>query len=191
MPALKKFRFFVPIIALLPFLGGETIGYADFTVAKLTSKLMPDALELGGSLDLVLTSKVEEALNKGIPLDVIIELRLYRQRALLWDENVAEWRLRRRIQFHALAGQYFVNPGLGGAGGRESFNSVSDALKQLGSLSNIKLRVPPDLPQHSSYALELRARLDIEALPTPLRPVAYTSRAWHLNSGWSRWNVGY
>lgn len=191
MPAWKNLRFLWPLIVLLPIVGGGTVGYADFKVTKLTSKLTLDTLELGGSLDLGLTSKVEEALNKGIPLDVIIELRLYRQRALLWDENVAEWRLRRQIRFHALTGQYFVNPGRTATEGRESFNSLSDALRQLGSLGNIKLSVPPDLPQQSSYALELRARLDIEALPTPLRPVAYTSRAWHLNSGWFRWNVGY
>lgn len=191
MPAWKSLKFFLLVIALLPILGAHTIGYADFTVAKLTSKLTPETLELGGSLDLGLSPKVEEALNKGIPLDVIIELKLYRQRAYLWDENVAEWQLRRQIQFHALARQYLVNRGRGSAEGRESFSSVSDALKELGSLSNIKLKVPPDLPQQSSYALELRARLDIESLPTPLRPVAYTSRAWHLNSGWLRWNVGY
>lgn len=191
MLASKNHRFLLPLIVFLPIVSWGIVGNADFKVVKLTSKLSRETLVLDGSLDLGLTAKVEEALNKGIPLDVVIELRLRRQRALLWDENVAEWQLRRQIRFHALTGQYFVNSARAGSEGRENFNSLSDALRQLGSLDNIKLSVPADLPQHSSYAIELRASLDFEALPTPLRPVAYTSRAWHLDSGWFRWNVSY
>ena len=31
--------------------------------------------------------------------------------------------------------------------------------------------------------------LDVEALPPPLRPIAYTSGAWRLNSDWHKWDI--
>ena len=46
-----------------------------------------------------------------------------------------------------------------------------------------------DAPPEGDYSVEVRASLDIEALPSPLRPVAYTSLAWRLNSGWSTWKL--
>ena len=200
---------------------------ADFKVTAVTPTLDVTSLSLDGSLDLSLTPKVEEALSKGIPIEVIVAMRLYRQRAFLWDENIAEWTLRRQIRYHALSGQYLISdvPGcpneatplspspLGetqttpgdaksaGAGCasdtgesvlsgmHESLTSLTEALKQLGSLSELKLPLAQTLPPEEAYSLELRVNLDIEALPAPLRPVAYTSLAWHLNSGWTTWKV--
>ncbi|NCF09332.1 MAG: DUF4390 domain-containing protein, partial [Gammaproteobacteria bacterium] len=37
------------------------------------------------------------------------------------------------------------------------------------------------------YGARLRASLDVEALPLPLRPVAYLSSAWDLTSEWHDW----
>ena len=162
--------------------------WADFKVENVSAVLTHVALEIGGRLDLTLTPKVEEALSKGIPLDVVIDFKLQRQRPWLWDQGVASWKLRRQVRYHALTGRYFVRSDKPASETRESFNSLPEALRQLGALSELRLNVPDDLPA-GSYAVDVRASLDIEALPAPLRPVAYTSRAWHLNSGWLRWKV--
>jgi len=33
----------------------------------------------------------------------------------------------------------------------------------------------------------VKTALEIEALPLPLRPVAYLTPQWHLSSGWFEW----
>jgi len=161
---------------------------ADFTVTDVKPKFIGQSLLLAGNLDLSLTTKVEEALSKGIPLEVIVDIRLYQQRRWLWDKNVASWTLHRRIQYHALSGQYLVSTGEPGADSSESFITQQDALKQLGVFSDFRLALS-EAPAEGNYLIEVRANLDIEALPAPLRPVAYTSLAWHLNSGWTTWKV--
>ena len=65
---------------------------------------------------------------------------------------------------------------------------LADALKYLGALNELKLTLP-EAPPAGDYSVDLRVGLDIEALPTPLRPVAYTSLSWRLNSGWTTWGV--
>jgi hypothetical protein len=161
---------------------------ADFKVAELQPRLAGKTLVLNGKLDLALTPKVEEALTKGIRLDVTIDVRLYRKRWYVWNQGVGRWTLHRRIWYHALSGQYLVSAGPD-ADARESHGSMLEALRALGALDDLKLPLAAEAPAEDDYSVELRASLDIEALPAPLRPVAYTSLDWRLNSGWTAWKL--
>ncbi len=162
---------------------------ADFKVVEARARLADRTLEMAGNVEIALTSRVEEALSKGIELSLLINVRLKRNRRFLWDPTVAAWDLNRRISYHALSNQYLVQVA-DRAGGQplvESYTSLTEALKALGVLD---LKLP--LVQTSTqgvHHIELRVALDIEALPAPLRPVAYTSPAWYLDSGWTTWPV--
>ncbi|MHB8744384.1 MAG: DUF4390 domain-containing protein [Sulfuricaulis sp.] len=161
---------------------------ADFKITDVQPKIVDQSLMLTSNLELNLSAKVEEALSKGIPLAVNIDIILYQYRRFLWNKKVASWTLHRRIQYHALSGQYLVTGDDPEAEAGESLLTQQEALKQLGTLNDLTLTLAQP-PPAGSYIVEMRVSLDIEALPTPLRPVAYTSFAWHLNSGWSSWKV--
>lgn len=160
-----------------------------FKVTGVQARIENGQLLAAASLDLDPSNEAETALNKGIPLDVIVELALYRQRWLIWNKQLAEWELRTEIRYHALSGQYVVS--LPGASEAKSFSSLQAALKYMGDLSRLALPLPPDLnlEADAQHVLAVRARLDVEALPAPLRPVAYTSSAWRLKSGWTKWPI--
>jgi hypothetical protein len=160
--------------------------HAEFRVEELQARVLDGALVLNGHMQLELSRKVEEAVSKGIELPVIVEARLYRKRALLWDQHLESWLVRRGLRYHALSGQYIV--GLGAS--HESFRNAADALKQLGTLSELHLPLGgAAVAETDTLLVKLRVSIDIELLPAPLRPVAYTTLSWHLNSGWSAWNV--
>jgi hypothetical protein len=162
------------------------VARADFKVTELQSRLRSDALVVNGSMQLELSRKVEEALSKGIELPVLIEARLYRKRSFLWDQNIESWTLRRNLRYHALSGQYIVSSG----SSADSFLSPADALKHLGTLSELRFALPGvEIAEQDEYVVKLRAHIDIEALPPPLRPVAYTTLSWHMNTGWTTWTV--
>jgi hypothetical protein len=59
----------------------------------------------------------------------------------------------------------------------------------MGTLNEISFEMPSLARTEQNYVLDVRVSLDIESLPAPLRPVAYTSLDWHLNSGWTTWTV--
>lgn len=162
---------------------------ADFKVTEVQPKFAEQSLVLNGNLELGLNAKVEEALAKGIPLEVSVDVHLHRERRFLWDRKIASWTLHRRIQFHALSGQYLVSTSAPEAEYGESLLTLQEALKQLGSLNGVTLKLEEPVTPGTSHSVDVRVSLDIEALPTPLRPVAYTSFTWHLNSGWSTWKV--
>jgi len=162
---------------------------AAFSVGKIQPRLVEKALQVNGSLELVLTPKVEEAIGKGIPIQIVIDLRLVRQRPLIWDARIQTWGLRRELSYHALSGQYLVGRVSAAPVDRESFTSLSEALGELGALDGVALTLGETLDADAQYLLDVRVRLDVEALPSLLRPVAYTSSDWNLNSEWTRWKV--
>lgn len=163
---------------------------ADFRISELQPQLQPGSLIISGVMDLALSEKVEEAVSKGIPLDLEIEFRLKRERKLLWAEQLQSWKLKRQIRYHALSGQYFVSDPADSNKKLENFISLQQALRHMGILSELSFDVASlEVYVDASYILEARVSLDIESLPAPLRPVAYTSLDWHLNSGWTTWTV--
>ncbi len=187
MRAYKKSKWCIAA-ALIATLGTSVAG-AEFTVANVVPRLTAETLALSGMVDLGLSAKVEEALSKGIPMDVIIDISLYRKRSLLWDARIQTWVLRRQISYHALSRQYLLMGHRPDPAAVESFVSLQSALTSMGSLDELSLAVSRKLDSDADYYVEVRASLDIESLPAPLRPVAYTSLAWHLSSGWTEWHV--
>ena len=184
MPALRSAtRLAVLLLATLLPLGAS----GDFRLSTLQPRLTAEALQLDGGFELGLSSKVEEALGKGIELDVLIDIELERPRTLLWNETLREWTLRREIRYHALSGQYVVSAE--NTPGAESFTVLGEALRFLGAFDSLSLKLDRALASDTDYQVRVRARLDVEALPAPLRPVAYSTPGWRLNSGWSAWKV--
>lgn len=157
-------------------------------VTSVQARLSQSRLLVSGNVDIALTPKVEEALNNGIPLEFVFEVRLHRRRALIWDQTTRSFSARRELRYHALAGQYLVTRRGPGEPTRASFQTLAEALVAVGSLDD-SLALDPPLEGSGDYRVGVRVHLDIEALPPVLRPVAYTSRAWDLNSGWTMWTV--
>ena len=164
---------------------------AQFSVQDVQARLAEEALHLNTRIDLALAPKAEEALSKGIPLDVNIEVQLIRHRTFWWDKRVADWQLRRRIQYHALSGQYLVSGLHPDVYDLASFDSLASALSHIGTLQDAELPLTKkkNISSDGRYSLQLRVYLDLDALPSLLRPVAYTSPSWHLGSGWTTWTV--
>jgi hypothetical protein len=189
MDAFKNARPWLIVIPLLVWVLSTTPGSADFSVSQMQAKLEAGKLALSGNLDLGLNNRVEEAVSKGIPLDIDIELRLYRKRPILWAQLLSNWRLRRQVRFHALSGQYLVSEIRDGTEVLESFTSLQQALRQMGTINEQEFTIAAGTDTDDPLLLDTRVSLDIETLPAPLRPVAYTSLDWHLNSGWTTWTV--
>ena len=162
---------------------------ADFKVSEMSPRIVDQFLSLSGKLDLGLTAKVQEALSKGIPIEVIIHIDLFRRRFLLWDPRLHGWVLRRRISYHALSRQYLVSGHRRDPDAIESFTSLEAALASMGFLDDLKFHLDREVQDQGQYYLRVRATLDVDSLPAPLRPVAYTSLSWRLSSGWTVWNV--
>lgn len=163
---------------------------ADFEVKQAEPVLRDRVLHVNTRLDLALNRRTEEALNKGIPIDVTIDIKLVRYRWWWTNIVITDVMLSRRLQFHALSRQYLVSSRRDGQP-TESFSTLAQALAHLGDLSTftIPLTAKKVLLPDARHLMVLRARLDIEALPVVMRPLAYATPSWRLSTGWTEWPV--
>lgn len=187
----------LPAMALLvaALLVAAPAGAAGFQVKSARPFLSERVLHVNTRLDLSLNARTEEALAKGIPIDVVIEINLVRHRWWWGNKIITDHTLRRRIQFHALSRQYLVSGRHSERGlihqPAESFGSLDAALAHAGALEDFTIPLTPkkEIDPGARHLLQLRARLDIEALPMLMRPLAYTLPSWRLSTGWTEWPI--
>ena len=144
-----------------------------------------DDYVLNADIDYRFSERAIEGLKHGVPLTLVVTVKVYRSRALIWDERVVSVRLLYRIRYHALAKVYQVLNDSSGV--QRNFVTLSDAVDALGRIRGMSIikaeRINPD----DQYEVSIKADLDIEALPLPLRPVAYVTPQWYLGSSWYTW----
>ncbi len=174
-------------LALLP---APRADAANFSVKSVQSFLDDRVLHVNARLDLPVNPRIEEALSKGIPIDVVIEVNMLKHRWWWRNRLITDTVVRRRIQFHALSRQYLVS-GVREDDPSESFSSLSQALTQAGTLDEFRifLTAKKEIVADARYLLMLRAHLDIEALPMLMRPLAYATPSWRRNTGWTEWPI--
>lgn len=123
-----------------------------------------------------------EAIHHGVPITIEVQMKVLRERQYVWGEEVARLSQKYQIRYHALSERYLVfNIN---SGQQLSFQSWDEAMLVLGDQQGIPLLDKSLLRPGSNYIVRVRAILDIEALPLPLRPLAYLSPLWSMASDW-------
>ncbi|QSA96810.1 DUF4390 domain-containing protein [Methylococcus sp. EFPC2] len=141
---------------------------------------------LNADIDYRFSDVAIDALRNGVPLTLEWRLVVARDRPWIWDDTVIEVRRRARVSYRSLAKLFqFVPEGAGLA--PRNFASLNALLENLGSLRGLPVAKAAQLPDGERYRARLAVSLDIEALPLPLRPIAYLSAGWRLSSPWYRW----
>jgi len=157
-------------------------GATDFTVLSTDTRVVDGSYVLDARLDLALAADTREALANGVPITVVIEARVLRRRRLLWDQNIATVASRYRVELHELSGRYLLRSLDNGR--LRSYRTVEGAVRALGQVEAMPVLPRERLEPDQRYAIKLRARLDIEELPSPLRPLAYLASLWGGGSDW-------
>ena len=134
-----------------------------------------------------LTGDMREAINNGIDLSYDVEIEIYARRRWLWDYLIVRSVQRIDIAYHALTATYIVTNET--TRNKENFATLDEALGALGRLNRIVVSEQKYLPGPAAYQGRIRIKLDVNALPAPLRPIAYLSPDWDLRSDWQFWEV--
>lgn len=166
-------------------LQAEESGY--FVVRDVRSSLDQGVYLLDANIDFRFSEAALGALHSGLPLVLRIEIRVEDNRRWLWNEAVAVVNQLYRLQFHALSDRYLVHNL--NTDTRQSYTTLADALYAVGFVRNFPVLDARLLDPGKTYFGRLRATLDVEELPTPMRLWAYVSDQWRLTSEWYRWQL--
>ena len=187
MLAYKKtntfFTFF--LLLLISICSGTAYG-RGFSIDQIEAVQDGQAIQVDGKLTLKLTDDVRKALSKSIPIQLKMEFVLHRVRNYMWDKEIAVWTVPIAISYKPVSDEYVVSrPDL--LNQEETFDSQHAALERLGAFNDLSLPLPSPLAENKEYRLEARIKLELGQLPAMMRPLAYFSSSWHLNSKWTEW----
>jgi hypothetical protein len=158
---------------------------ADVRLQQVQTRLVEGTYRMDALLGFDFSAAALEALDNGVPLTILIQIQVRRAGAWIWEDSLLDLRLQYAIRYRPLSERYEVSR-LPATEGRD-FVSRDAAIRALGELTDLALIDAARLDPESQYEIHLRASLDIEELPLPLRPRAYLSSAWKLSSGWRKW----
>jgi len=139
---------------------------------------------LQANIDYQLSEDAIKALHNGITLTFNVDLSIIEPRKWLWDKHQLSLTLPFQIKYHTLAETYQVSNKTNNL--EHNFSSLSTALHALGLLNDIPIHAMSDSNFTGSNA-SLKAYLNIEALPLPMRPLAYITPGWYLRSNTRQW----
>jgi len=171
------------LLWLLPFSGYADEFAAEVKQAELT--LQGNSYVLSADIVYQLSEKAKEALQNGVPLFWDIQIKMLQHRNVVWDKTLVDTSIRYRIQYHALLNMYRVRNERNGE--VYNFSTLSAALDLMSAVHDFPVIEKSELAPEKHYLCAVKVSFDREALPLPLRPIAYIDPQWYLSSDWTLW----
>ncbi|MEE9398070.1 MAG: DUF4390 domain-containing protein [Methylococcales bacterium] len=181
MKRLSSISFFILILF-------ADFGWAkDFGISIERAQLLRQGNEyrLEADIDYRFSDAALNALDNGVSLTLRGLVKVKRSRRYMWDETIEKMELLYRLRYRALSDRYQIVNETSGV--RRYYASMESAIEALGKIRGMPVLRVERLASGESHYATMQIQLDIEALPLPLRPIAYLSPAWYLSSSKYTW----
>lgn len=171
-------------LAAAAFFFAAQTAYADgISVKSAELELVDEVYELNATFDINLTPALEEAANKGIPLNFVIETEFTLPYQFWLDETIAQVEQHIRLSYLPLTRQYRLSSN----GVHKNFSTLAEAKQELSSVNRWQVLDRSLVKKRYTYEAAVRMRLDASQLPKPLQIFPFRSKELTLESEWRRW----
>ncbi|HYC35759.1 MAG TPA: DUF4390 domain-containing protein [Usitatibacter sp.] len=163
-----------------------SIARADgISVRNATLQLADDGWQLEAQFDMQFNARLEEAVNRGVPLFFVVEFEISRPRWYWFDEKPIQASQVYKISYTPLLRQYRLSVG----NLYQNFTRFEEVTRVLSRLRGWHVADKGAFRKDQVYQAALRMRLDTAQLPKPFQLNAIASRDWTLESDWHRWSI--
>ena len=175
------------VLALLCLLAVGSASARETRITDARTLLVGNVYRLGAHVEFDFNETLPDALHNGVPLLIELRIEVLRDRRWLWPEPIAQLRQRFKLEYHALSRRYMVKNF--STGSQQTFATMDEALHYIGNVYDLPLIDAQLLDKGEKYVVRMRADIDVEALPTPVRLWAYLGSEWSLKSKWFQWQL--
>lgn len=146
-----------------------------------------DGVYLSANVQFELSSVVEDALRKGVPMFFVAEADVYRSRWYWYDKKVSSAERHMRLAYQPLTRRWRITVAAGVIGGtglglNQSFESLDEAIAAIRRLSRWKIADSSELEPEARLSLDFRFRLDLTQLPRPFQIGALGQSDWNISA---------
>jgi hypothetical protein len=170
----------IALATAIPAASGAGIG-----VKTATLEPSDDGWQLDGEFDIQFSPRLEEAVNRGVPLYFVLEFEVARPRWWWFDEKPVQFSQTYKISYTPLLRQYRLSVG----NVYQNFTRFDEVTRVLSRLRNVTIADRNTFKKDVTYQAGIRMRLDTAQLPKPFQLNAIASSDWTLASDWYRWSL--
>ncbi|MFW2404680.1 MAG: DUF4390 domain-containing protein [Gammaproteobacteria bacterium] len=169
------------------------VGDADakdrpFEIRSATSRLSDGVWFANARIDYRLSDDALEALENGVSLTIQLQIEVFRLRRFWTDAKVASLKQGYLLSYQPLSERYVIKNL--NSGEQNSFATLFSALNHMGRVVDLPLIDASILDPDARYDVTMRAILDQDTLPGPLRMIAFWSEGFRLVSNKYTWQLG-
>jgi len=180
-------RYFKKLSFLL-LLGVATFAFAaESSIQIKHAELQPqdEYYNLNADVEISLDDEIEEAINKGVPLNFLIEFQIVSPRKYWFDDEIVTTSRSISLSYHALSRLYLVNRGAH----QKSFETLSEARQELAQIKDWRVLDKAQVEKGGNYKAALLFRLDQSKLPKAIQVDTISSEKWNLSSEKFEWGL--
>ena len=181
----------LPVLAALFGLLISSVSLAQKTPAfevKTASITMQDTLLiLDSTLEVNLPDYINKALDQGfaMPLMFEVEVRVYSK--YWWDEKLLSLKQQYKLHYLPMLSSYVIHDL--NANQRTYFNSRQAAVEYFKVIYAYPMFDISNINQSDNVYMRLRAGIDVDELPLPLKSSSLWDNNWALRSDWFEWKI--
>jgi hypothetical protein len=155
------------------------------SVRSATIDPAEDGWQLEAEFDIQFSPRLEEAVNRGVPLYFVVDFEFSRPRWYWFDEKPVQLSQTYKVSYTPLLRQYRLSVG----NVYQNFTRFEEVTRVLARVRGWHVADRVALKKDVTYQAGLRMRLDTAQLPKPFQLNAIASRDWTLTSDWHRWTI--
>lgn len=159
-----------------------------FEIRSASSSLNDGVWFATARIDYRLSDDALEALENGVTLTIQLQFEVTRVRRFWTDAKVASLKQDYQLSYQPLSERYVIRNV--NSGEQDSFATLFSALSNLGRVVDLPIIDVSILDARAKYEIAMRAVLDQDTLPGPLRLIAFWSEGFRLVSDWYTWQLG-
>ena len=158
-----------------------------FEVRSAASRLSEGVHLVTARIDYRLSDDALAALESGVTLTIQVQIEVIRRRNFRPDGVVATLKQDYELSYQPLSERFLVRNL--NSGDQASFATLFSALNTMGRIVELPVIDDALLDPDGRYDIRLRAVLDQNTLPGPLRLIAFWSEGFRLESDWYTWQL--
>ena len=171
---------------LLAFSLAAPMANADgITLKSAHVEAVEEGWQIDAEFDVQFSPRLEEAVNRGVPLYFVLDFEMSRPRWYWFDEKPVRYSQTYKISYTPLLRQYRLSVG----NVYQNFTSFEEVTRVLSRLRGVAIADHNAIKKDSAYQARVRLRLDTAQLPKPFQLNAIASRDWSLSSDWQSWSI--
>ena len=156
-----------------------------FEVRSATTELRDGVYFASARINYRLSEEALDALQNGIALNIQLQIEVSRVRRFWPDQKSAALKQDYQLSYQPLSERYVVKNLNSGV--QSSFATLFSALSNMGRVTELPVIDATLLEPGAKYEFSIRAVLDQNTLPRPLRLIAFWSDGFRLESDWYTW----